>query len=278
MGLIIRLILGPLLIFTPTTPFSVLAQQQQPTTSINEYPEPTSSINEYPKLTTSINEYPKPSPDPILYDRPSLQDKNGEYAIVVQYILTIHQQIFSPYILSSPLSPSHKIQIEVDAIWPQPEECNKTFSLPFTFYFSLFANFLIQQSTNQLSPRGCSAFLYNNGPASYRYVCWDADAEIFPDYDGFYRITLFTGFPGDSRRAYVHPKYKHDYAWKFHRKVYINGEGCLRPCEWGGFFFLFLNAVPYFPPPSPSLISNHKPPLPKKMTFQLRNVLPSRWG
>lgn len=227
MGLINRLILGPLLIFTPTTPFSVLAAQQQPTTSINEYPEPTTIINEYPKLTKSINEYPKPSPDPILYDRPSLQDKNGEYAIVVQYIQytsnSSHPTFSHPPFHQSPDTD------RIDAIWPQPGNAIRPF-LPFTFYFpfSLFSNTSVD---HQLSPRGCSAFLYNNGPDSYRYVCWDADAKIFPDYDSFYRITLFTGFPGASRRAYVHPKYKHDYAWKFHRKVYINGEGCLRPCE-----------------------------------------------
>lgn len=111
-----------------------------------------------------------------------------------------------------------------------------------------FIPFLLSCLSNahlhQLSPHGCSAFIYNNGVDSYRYICWDSDAQIFPDYDGYYRITLYTGFPIDSKPEYAHPQYKHDYAWKEYRKVYTNAQGCLRPCE---IFFKFFAVPPDLP-------------------------------
>lgn len=183
MGLIIRLILGVVLIFTPT-PFSVLAQT------------------------------------PNLYNRPSLQDKTGEYAIVVR------QQSYPPPPKRNSLIYAHSL-------------------IPFTTFptYILFPFSFLSFTVLQLAPKGCAAFIYNNGPDSYRYVCWDADVEIFPDYDGYYRITLYTGFTTDSKPAYDHPKYKHEYTWKQHRKVYINSAGCLRPCEF------FLWGAPLSPSP-----------------------------
>lgn len=161
MRLISPLILGIVLFFT-FTPFSVLAE-------------------------TPNNQY-------IQYIRPSLLDKDQDYAIVVR-----------------PPPPS-------------PEN-------PLTLH--------------QLAPFGCSAFIFNNGADSYKYVCWDADAQIFPEDDGRYRFTLYTGFPNDSEPATAHPKYKHDYEWEEYRKVYINNQGCLRPCE---FFF------PVFDEPPPTTL------------------------
>lgn len=78
-------------------------------------------------------------------------------------------------------------------------------------------------------------------------------------------MTLYTGFTADPRLALVHPKYKQDYTWEKHRKVYINSAGCLRPCECCFFFFFFLNGVS---PPSPRF------PLPPLTNFKSQALPP----